>query len=668
MCGINGWFSRVPIPLDRTFAMADVVRHRGPDGEGYAHYDLVSKVLCTRDRHGQLPQTLGVETASTHGVQAGLISAHVGLGHRRLAIVDLTDGGRQPMCSSDGRYWIVFNGEIYNYLEIRAELSVLGHVFRTGSDTEVLLASFEEWGEQCLNRLNGMWAFAILDRQGKSLFLARDRFGVKPFYYWIAPSGVFHFASEIKQFTVCPEWTPRFNAARVADFLVLDMQDHTDETMFSGVFQLPAGSCCQVALSGVPCVAGARVPAQRWYTPTTEPFAGGFSDACEQFGELLESAVVLRLRADVDVGSCLSGGLDSSAIVCLASRHRAKSVSEKQQHTFSIYSDRPGYDERSWIGDVLATSGALGTSSKVDSNSMFEALGRVTWQQDEPFGSSGICAQSAVFQLAAQAKCKVLLDGQGADELLGGYHSFFAASHGRLLASGRVLELASEMRAARRHHGFGYLAMLTRAVYAACPDRVRSWAHRNVRGAPSNYPFLNDDLLYGAASTSAVAKYGRFSRSPRALSHDQVTRTSLPRLLHFEDRNSMSWSVEARLPFLDYRVAEFAMSIAEEHKLRNGTTKMVLRESMRGIIPNSVADRQGKLGFATGEPTWARSVGANQFRERLRIAVDCGRGVIRPSVLPLFERIASGNAPYGAHIWRVVSFGEWCRLFFPRGG
>lgn len=646
--------------------MTDVIRHRGPDGEGFAVFRSADLQRCQHSEAGGSARAIpALKQFVTHrGDQS--VMGQVALGHRRLAILDLSDAGHQPMGSADGRYWVTFNGEVYNFIELRLELESLGHTFHTGTDTEVVLAAFIEWGESCLARFNGMWGLAILDCDRGRIFLARDRFGVKPLYYWVSGSGLIHFASEIKQFTVCPDWEPRLNGSRAFDFLFLDLQDHTDETLFEGVFQLPAGCQMTVEISSGPWLPNSRLPVNRWYKFEPARVSGSLESVSAQFRSLLEDAVALRLRADVNVGSCLSGGLDSTAIVCLADRLLSRGVSSGKQHTFSIYCEQSPFDERIWMRDVVGACNVEAHYVQATSQSSFSNLARVTWQQDEPFGSSGICAQAAVFELAAEARCKVLLDGQGADELLGGYHSFFAARHAGMIMQGNLLGLCHELIAARRNHGFAYRTMLTRALFALAPAGIRSSTHMALRGSASRLPWINRDLLLASTNRGRANGYGRFDRCIRDLSMSQVLRSSLPRLLHFEDRNSMGSSIEARLPFLDYRLAEFAVGLPDHFKLTDGTTKSILRASMRGIIPESVANRHGKLGFATGEPLWATGSGAQAFRDRLRMAVECSGGVINGSVCDHFESVIAGSKPYGLEYWRAMSFGEWSRQFLAR--
>ena len=266
------------------------------------------------------------------------------MGHRRLSILDISPYGHQPLCDSSSRYWIVFNGEVYNYKEIRDELEALGHLFVSGTDTEVILNAYKQWGKDCLNHFNGMWAFIIFDTKNGNLFVSRDRFGVKPLYYWYSPEGFLAFASEIKEFTVLPGWKAKLNGSRAYDFLVSEagLANHTSETLFQDVYQLRGGEAVEVQVSTL----STKLPIYRWYDLKINKFDITFEEAEKEFLELFQDAIRIRLRSDVPVGSCLSGGLDSSSIVCIVNDILKEEKLEEIQQTFSVCSDVEVFDER----------------------------------------------------------------------------------------------------------------------------------------------------------------------------------------------------------------------------------------------------------------------------------------------------------------------------------
>lgn len=669
MCGLTAIVAPAPIPLAALVrAMTKVVAHRGPDDEGYVFLPVRDAAVVAG---GAATPEACYRHAALYAPRPAIqkleqVPALVALGHRRLSIIDLSPAGHQPMCSADGRHWIIYNGEIYNYIELRDELKSLGQAFQTHSDTEVILAAYSRWGKDCLHRLNGMFAFVLFDRERRKLFAARDRFGVKPLYYWISPGGFIALASEIKQFSGLPGWRPRMNGQRAYDFLNWGLLDHTDETLFEGVFQLRGGEALELDLQGDPARfirPGGRLPAYRWYELGPRPFSGTPAEAGQEFRRLLTESVRLRLRADVPVGSCLSGGLDSSSVVCVMNELLRAHDAHALQKTFSACATVKRFDEREFIEEVVRHTGTDAHYVYPRLDELFEVLDRITWHQDEPFGSTSIYAQWHVFELAAKEKVKVILDGQGADEQLAGYHNYFAAHFGSLFRAMRWVTLADEMQAATRLHGYPASWSIQQALNNLLPEWLRqplrrlagrpgtrtSWLNMNRLGAAPRDPFLE-------ASTAKAA-------SVRAMSRSQLTATSLPMLLHWEDRDSMAHSIEARVPFLDYRLVEFVLGLPDEHKIAGGMTKRVLREAMRGLLPERVRNRVDKMGFVTPEEVWLREESPDLFRRALHEAVDTSCGILNHDVMNLLERTIQGREPFSFLVWRLISFGRWMNRF-----
>ena len=350
MCGIAGFYSsqgQSPLLVEK---MCRLIKHRGPDGEGYVAFsEEMTKVhpLWSEDTSCKLKSRMSNEgNGGSIDGYSGL--ANLVMGHRRLAIVSTSDLGHQPMSSQDSRYWVAFNGEIYNYRQLRAQLEGLGHLFITDTDTEVILYGYQEWGEGLLERLNGMWAFAICDCATNTLFISRDRFGIKPFYYWVSDDKTFYFASEIKQFTELPGWIASVNQQRCYDFLVHGVSDHTKETMFDGVFQLPAGNSALVNLEGITFSPRKPIPTKQWYDVPDKVYKGTYLEAVDQFRKLFKDAVKLQMSAAVPLGTSLSGGLDSSSIVCVVN-DILQDVEGHEQHTFSACAEEKKFDEREYI-------------------------------------------------------------------------------------------------------------------------------------------------------------------------------------------------------------------------------------------------------------------------------------------------------------------------------
>ena len=632
MCGIGALYSaHGNLSAETLLAVRKAVGYRGPDDEGVACFPVGGQELA--------------------------------LVHQRLSILDLTAAGRQPMAAADRGCWITYNGEIYNYLELREELRAAGHAFATQSDTEVILAAYRQWGRDCLHRFNGMFAFVLYDSPRRRLFAARDRFGVKPLYYWISPEGLVAFASEIKQFAALPGWRARVNGQRAYDFLNWGLTDHTDETLFEGVFQLRGGEAVALELSGAPSGGpGGRLPAYRWYDLEGRSFSGTLAQAGEEFRRLLTDSVRLRLRSDVPVGTCLSGGLDSSSIVCVMNEVLDAHGGHALQKTFSACSTVARYDERRYIDEVVRHTAVDAHYVYPGLDGLFELLDRITWHQDEPFQSTSVYAQWHVFQLAAQNGIKVMLDGQGADEQLAGYHGFFGARYGDLLRGLRWGALWKEALRARELHGHSPLATLARAANAVLPEPVRQ-PLRRLAGLPAaDAPWLDLAVLRADPIDPVRATLSRHPTAVAGMVRSQLTAASLPMLLHWEDRNSMAHSVEARLPFLDYRLVEFVIGLPDDYKVAGGMTKRVLREGMRGVLPESIRSRVDKLGFATPEDVWIREQGAAQFRKALGAAVESSGGILRPRALDAYDR-SPGGPPSGFPLWRMISFGAWMRVF-----
>lgn len=652
MCGIAAIFGlKDPRRLSRQIlAMTEIIRHRGPDDEGYALFPKQGSESLVFGGRDTPEAVLGAPYAYCPRF-AGAVDAHAActgaMGHRRLSILDLSPAGHQPMCSDDGKVWVTYNGEVYNFVEIREELKTCGHRFATGSDTEVMLKAYAQWGIDCLHRFNGMFSFVLYDRNINKVFAVRDRFGVKPLYYWIAPEGWIAFASEIKQFTVLDGWRAARNPQRVYDFLVWGVTNHTEETLFSGVRQLRGGEYLELT----PSEGRQNVERRRWYRLEGKRQAGSYAETSRAYAALLEDAVRLRLRADVEVGSCLSGGLDSSAIVCLANQlGKEKSL---KQSTFSACANDPRYDERLYIDEVVRRTGVRAHYTFPSLDTLFEDAKEIVWHQDEPFPSTSMFAQWHVFRKSRQESVKVMLDGQGADEQLGGYHGFFGNRFYDLLIAMQWMQLLNEMKATKRcHPQLSPLSMLAKKMV---PNSVRAPLEKLFRGSVVRPDWLNFSLLQVAPKIPFEEKgQGFYDQSLL-----QLTRSSLPMLLHFEDRNSMAHSIESRTPFLDYRLVEFTLGLPTEYKVAQGWTKRILRESMKGVLPEKVRLRGDKMGFVTPEEVWLKKEGPEAFRRQVDTALDASQGIILPSFRDKVDAMIAGSQPFSFLPWRVICFGIW---------
>ncbi len=602
MCGIFGIWDQNHTSLSPSLVhqATQTMQHRGPDDEGYMLVDSINRT-CESFR--------GVQTIPELGNYPFLESVSrnfdLALGFRRLSILDLSPTGHQPMGTDDNQQWIVFNGEIYNYVELRQELLSLGHTFRTQTDTEVILYAYRAWGRDCLSRFNGMWAFAIWDNFRQELFCARDRFGIKPFYYfWDGYK--FAFASEIKALLQLPNIPRQANDAIIYDYLSANQIDHTNETFFVGINQLPPAHCLRLSPG--------RLDIQRfWGLPGTrfnEPIEDR-TDIPQHFYDLFKDAVRIHLRSDVPIGTCLSGGLDSSAIVCMANKllftdhviHRDW-VGERQK-TFSSCFDDLRFDERKYIELVNRSTGAEPNYIFPNAAGLLEDLTQLIWHQEEPFGSLSIYAQWCVMQRLAEKGIRVSLDGQGGDETAAGYHVYFDYLWGSLLKQFRWPELWQEWQAYKLIFGGSWVALLARTLRPFAPSSVLSIARHVKRGGTLGFQSLgiHADFAhqYRGRSFETLEKHVDPLYSSLL---SNLTQLSIPKLLHYEDRNSMAHSVEARVPFLDYRLVEFLFKLPPEQKIRHGTTKVILREAMKGKMPEAIRTRTDKMGFVTPERVW----------------------------------------------------------------
>ena len=650
MCGISGLITNKPIKHSVIKKMNFTVKHRGPDDEGFL-------IAGSHDADTDLAK-LQIAQSKT--------KVNIALGHTRLAILDLSEGGRQPMRYME-RYWIVFNGEIYNFIELRKELETQRYLFATSTDTEVIMAAYDFWKRDCLQKLDGMFAFILFDSLEEKLFVARDRFGIKPLYFWISPDGFLAFASEIKQFTVLSGWRARMNHQRVYDFLNWGLVDHTNETLFDGVYQLRGGEACELAITELArqfesgAVTKNALSVYSWYDLKPRKFNGTFDQAAEEFQDLIRSSVLMHLRADVPVGSCLSGGLDSSSIVGLMIESLNKQNAKELLKTFSYCSGVKGLDEKEFI-DILANYYNIDSYyTYAPYEELFEVLDDLVWFQDEPFCSTSIYAQWNVFKLSAEKGVKVLLDGQGGDELLCGYGWFFIVLFAELFKKFRLFTLWREIRMAKELHSYDCLFVLRNMANVFLPRMIRRIL-KNWFGSESLTPGWMDLAILDAKPYDMNLKMNIITTSIKELSRSQLTASNLPMLLHWEDRNSMAHSVESRVPFLDYRLVEFVLGLPSDYIISEGMTKRVLRTGMRDILPSKILMRRDKIGFETPEQLWMRE-NSDKFMQALEESIIVSQGIIDPSALEGLNRILQGQAPYSSLVWRLVSFGCWVKKY-----
>lgn len=543
MCGITGYLSfQKTANVERLKKMTDAIAHRGPDGEGQ-----------------------WVNANKT-----------IGLGHRRLSIVDLSNAGAQPMHSICGNYTIVFNGEIYNYIELREELEKQGETFTTETDTEVLLKLYILKKEKALDELDGMWAFAIWNEQDQELFCSRDRFGEKPFHYFMDESG-FYFASEMK--ALWEAGIPKIENENMFALFANDGKSfnpkNNSETFYKNIFRLENSHWLKVGMN-------AKIETRQYYDIDwkTKKFNGTLAQAQTTFKNLFKKSLERRLRSDVPIGTSLSGGLDSSTIVCALSNE--KSADNVTPYSFSARFKNFHKDEGYFIQKVVDKTGIKNFTVWPTGESFLEDLNKLCDAQEEPFGGASIYAQYCVQRLAKQSNVTVLIDGQGADEYLAGYIYYYGIYINQLHTSkANVLKRIREQKAFVNFHS----------------------PHSRYKKIG-----INLSLLYEFRGRKRFK--GNFPTSETNLSESLYLSTMkgpLQELLRFADRNSMAHGVEVRLPFLNKELVEFCFSLPDEYKLHLGWTKYILRTSFEDILPKEIAWRKEKVGFEPPQNEWMKA-------------------------------------------------------------
>ncbi len=617
MCGIVGYIGPEPfLTAERFVFMRDIIKHRGPDDAGFWE--------------------------STDG--------SVKLGNRRLAILDLSSAGRQPMVDEVHGVVITYNGEIYNYKELRAELEGYGYRFRSNSDTEVLLAAYQKWGQNCLCNLNGMFAFALWDAKKQYLFAARDRFGEKPFYYHYNPKhGFLLFASEIKALLASDLISALPNDKAIYRYLAHREIDVGADTLFEGIVALPPSHAL-----GYSMTQGKLTIWRYWdLAPDARIRLPNDTDYAERFLELLTNAVRIRLRSDVPVGSSLSGGLDSSTIVCLTAREMKGGI----QKVFTARFRDPRFDEGKYVDRVIRWSNVEGFMVYPDPTHLPDEIQDVIWHQEQPFFSTSVYAQWNVMRLAKEKGVTVLLDGQGGDETLGGYHTYFGPYFWDMLLSGHWGTLAKNVYRYLREQGLRDLPVI---FYSFLPNWLREPLRRLVR------PLGISSELTNRVRDQSESSYQHpiYKYSLRNALYESLTRTVLPALLRYADRNSMAFSREVRLPFLDHRLVEFLFAIPVDQIIRQTTTKFILRNATVGVLPEEIRLRKDKLGFAPPEALWMRGPLRTWLGDTLRSTRFRQRGWLDSKIVDrVIQGFFEGRDVWHSLVWRWVCLEIWAQTY-----
>ena len=594
MCGIAGISSlREGYPDIKSWLrnMTNILRHRGPDDEGFSFFtedqveceggkDTPANVYESRYPFSPQPETYNSQPTTA-------------LGHRRLSILDISAAGHQPMCDVSKRYWIVFNGEIYNYKEVKAELLFLGHTFFSHCDTEVIIQSYIAWGKDCVLKFNGMWSFAIYDTTEKSFFCSRDRFGVKPFYYFISCE-YFAFASELKALVSLPFIEKKINEKAVFDYLVLGQTELEPEGFFKNILELePAHNLF---------LKDGKVIKEKYYTLPYNPKEEAFSEKkkleyVDQVSFLIYEAVKLRLRSDVPVGACLSGGIDSSALVCTANNLR-KGINPF--HVFTSVFPGSSVDESFWAKKVVEATGTEWHTIETKPSQLLEDYKNLIYAQDIPFFGSSTLSQSNVMKLIHDTGIKVTLDGQGADELFSGYGQHFYVKGLNDLQKLNLKELLN-LDNSGENSTREFTKFLLKKSLNQLPNGI---GFRMLKVSKYDFQMLNQKFWIGNQNRFQKGSHSLTSNLNKHL-YNEYSGPLLKYLMRTADRNSMRYSVESRVPFADdHRLAEYVFSIPSAYKIHEGESKYLLRESMKGVIPDAIRLRRDKKGFATPELKW----------------------------------------------------------------
>lgn len=574
MCGIAGIVSKNnSVSLkDAVFAMSQSIKHRGPDGEGFAFFSNTISVPVHSNETPLINKEsklfLYNPSVSINELQD---NHNLALAHRRLSIIDLSEAGHQPMCDTSGNYWLTFNGEIYNYIELRDELKYKGHQFITQTDSEVLIEAYKEWGVDCLQHFNGMFSFVLFDRKSNQLFCARDRVGVKPFYY-INSNQVFAFASEYKAFIKSNLIPFEINEAQQLDYLLNANLETQDQSLFKGICELKPAHYIIYNLTSH------HFDFKQYYTlPSTSFQQKSESEIIDLIERKVINAVKLRLRSDVEVGSCLSGGLDSSIIAGII-KHL-----EPNQHLklFTATFPTESFDESSFAKLVSESNKGIWKTVTPTATDFFRDIETLNYSQDLPIWSTSTYSQHRVMQLASQNNIKVVLDGQGADELFGGYAHHYIS----LWKEEFSFKKLNDAKQTINNPYQLFFKQLIKETFDFKPDysayfskesEVKSSSHQSVKFSNTINQQLKNDYN------------GR-----------------LKSFLKCEDRCSMAFGIESRVPFADdVDLVDFIFSIQGNKKIKNGVSKYLLREATKNYIPSQIYNRKDKVGFETPVVKW----------------------------------------------------------------
>ncbi len=605
MCGISGIINTdfKKVEKSEIKKITDLIEHRGPDDEGF------------------------------------FLKNNFAFGFRRLSILDLSMDGHQPMHYLD-RYTIIFNGEIYNYLELRDELLKNNYEFKSGTDTEVILASYDFWGKNCVEKFNGMWAFAIYDKMQDEIFLSRDRFGIKPLYY-CELGNKFIFGSEIKQIIEFQDEVFA-NKEILIDFLVTSFEEHKDQTFFKGVKKLKQSHNLIYDLKNN------KYLIKKYYSISYHEAIQKFSEqkSIEKFHSELKRSINYRLRSDVTVGSCLSGGLDSSTVASVAASQYSKESGSKKFTAIHAQSTEEDSDESYYAKKVAELSNLNLIIVKPSVEDFKSHINEVAFTQEEPFGGPSIFMQYFVMKKAKEIGCTVMLDGQGGDEILLGYEKYYPSAYLNIFKRKGFIQMFKTVRESNKNNSRMNIYWIMKFFIGSIFSSFRKIVHK--LKTPFMKPYSNNFNFLDKLANSYLNIFN--------LQEQEIMSTNLPCLLKFEDKNSMMNSIEARLPFLDYKVLETALSIDIDYKIKNGWTKYILRKIISKKMPNNIAWRKNKLGFNAPESTWIDHI-SDDIRLHIKGSKILNELCYTDKILKNFDKFDNRLK------WRLYSTAIWEKVY-----
>ncbi len=641
MCGINGIITADNELKKKIIKANDLIKHRGPDDEGYVVIDH-SGTNAARFSGFDSPESIKNKYPAFRISGSG--QKEVILAHRRLSIIDLSDSGHCPMCDNTQNIWITYNGEIYNYIELREELIQHGFEFRTQSDTEVIINAYLKWGTDCLNRFNGMWAFAIWDNRTRTLFLARDRFGVKPLYYTFNDE-YFAFSSELKPLAIYGNKT-EINESKIPFYLIYGNRLNTNETYLQNIQSLPA--------SHYLIYKDSTVTVKQYYDVAMQNDSLTEEELKKKIVELLADSIKLRFRSDVPVGTCLSGGFDSSSIVSLASNSGVNKL-----ETFSAVWEEKNCDESSYIDIVNKEYDCIPNKVNPKEEEFEKIFKELCYFQEIPTEGPGLFPQWYVMA-EAKGKVKVLLDGQGGDEVFGGYFQMGAYLRG-IIKDRRIGKLIGESG--------NFLQFLNKTGIHSFSSWLfpRQYGYLTRSKLSSKFDILNKDFLNSIDQKSLFLdieppkKFGNYLNN---LSYHFIRNITIPALLHYEDRSSMAHSIESRVPFLDYRLVELGVNLNASHLSHRGISRPLYRKALKPYLPEQVVNRKDKLGFPVPFTEWTRGSLKSYIQENLLSESNILFKYI--DKVQLEQNIRNHNSSikdYSWEIWRLLSLKNFLELF-----